>query len=172
MGLAGLIVLLLMLPFQQGPGVGWPVYWLGIPLVLGVILIHPSIFHLFVSWIRRRFQVASFVGVDLNWKRLGFLLILNIIILFLGGLVLFFLANTLFPVPWKALGKITAAWAGGIVGTTVLFWLPGGLGVVDGLLFYAFSESVTGPAALLITAFWRICSFLFALFWAMLTRRL
>jgi hypothetical protein len=172
MALAGLMILLFVLPFQQGPGAGWPFYWLVPPLVLGAVLIHPPVFNMFGRWVGRRFQMASFTGVDLSWRRLLVLLILNLVILLLGGLVLFFLANTLFPVPWKALGNITAAWAGGMVGTAILFWLPGGLGLVDGLLFYSFSGAVTAPAALLITAFWRACSFLFALFWAMVAKRL
>ncbi|MSP12511.1 MAG: hypothetical protein EXR62_06085 [Chloroflexi bacterium] len=146
----------------------WDIRWLAAGFILGLVALYPPVFQRFIGWaVRRQGQVRPEVQLPeiLTW------LILDVVVIFLGGLGLYFMSVAIADVNISHLGVAIQAWSGSIVVANFLFWMPGTLVVREGITLLILSRIVPAPIALIIVLAWRISATVVTVLGAALTAR-
>lgn len=137
-------------------------------LLFGGVLLCPPVFNRLVCWFVRRpadeGEAPAAVGAStiLGW------LALYVIIIFVGGVVLFLVGNAIYPLGWRELPNVVGAWGVSMAVSGVTFWIPVRIGIRDGVLVMALSEQMPFSAALIIAAVWRVWVSASEMSWALI----
>lgn len=169
--LASALVYMACLMLQPGSGV---VDWRYILLVLaaGAVLLHPGVFGRVVNWILGKLGQKGTTQVSLQFRDIVLWLVLYVVVIAIGGAALFLLVNAVYPAAAGTFPLITRAWAISVILSSLVFWLPGHLGIRDGVLVMALSSFLPMSAALVIALLWRVWMALDELLWAAIATRL
>ncbi len=169
--LASALVYMVCLIFQPGSSV---VDWRYILLLFlaGATLLHPTVFNKAVSYVIQRLGQPSAASIRLRFRDIGLWLALYVVVIGIGGGALFLLVNAVYPAPVGTFLLITRAWAISVILSSLVFWLPGHLGIRDGILVMALSSFLPISAALVIALVWRVWMALDELVWALVATRL
>jgi hypothetical protein len=165
--MGGLVVALAAWPVLIASTAFSPI-WLLLPLAIGAALLNPPA----IRAILRRLAPQHAAGVRYR-HLLGWVLI-YVLVWSVGGVLLFVLANAVYPLPLSALPGVIGVWATAGIAATVLFSVvPFGLGVNELTLTVLLGPFMpAGEAffvALLMRALLTICEFAFALLGALLS---
>ncbi len=165
--MAGLVVALAASPLILA-GTAFKPLWLIIPLVVGIVLLNPPV----IRTILRRLAPQHAAGVRYR-HLLGWVLI-YMLVWIVGGVLLFVLANAVYPLPLSALPGVIGVWAlAGIAANTLFSFVPFGMGVNELTLTVLLGPFMpAGEAffvALLMRALVTICELVFALLGALLS---
>lgn len=169
--LASALVYMACLMLQPGSGV---VDWRYILLLLlaGAALLHPRVFNRVVNWVLSKLNQPGVVDASLQFRDTGLWLVLYVVVIAIGGAALFLLVNAVYPAAVGTFPLITRAWAISVILSSLVFWLPGHLGIRDGILVMALSSFLPMSAALVIALLWRVWMALDELLWAAIATRL
>jgi hypothetical protein len=80
--------------------------------------------------------------------------------------------NAVYPAAVGTFPLITRAWAISVILSSLVFWLPGHLGIRDGILVMALGSFLPISAALVIALLWRVWMAIDELLWALIATRL
>lgn len=124
----------ILLPFMKSLGVNnFSPYWLLLPVLLVLILIHPRILKGVTNWLLRILKREP-LEFNLSYIRLLSFFLLYVLSWFFYGITFYLFVSSIHPIPltdWFVIaGSFAAAY---IVGLLALF-VPGGLGVREGIL--------------------------------------
>lgn len=143
------------------PGIGFwerPELGAGI-LAIALILLHPTVFgHISKRVLARTDQADGPMGPPLRVRDLLVWVLLEAIVVVIGGTALFILLLSLIDVRADVWIPVVAAWAAAVVAGNLFFWLPGTAIVRDGMLVLAVRTSLTLPTAVLFVVLARVWS--------------
>ena len=169
--LASALVYMVCLIFQPGAAVvDWR--YILLMLVAGATLLHPAIFGRAVNYVIHRLGQEAAAHVHLRFRDIGLWLVLYVVVIVIGGGALFLLVNAVYPAAVGTFLWITRAWAISVILSSLVFWLPGHLGIRDGILVMALGSFLPISAALVIALLWRVWMALDELAWALIATRL
>jgi hypothetical protein len=169
--LASALVYMVCLILQPGSAV---VDWSYILLLFlaGATLLHPTVFNRVVNYVIHRLGQPGLAGVRLRFQDIGSWLVLYVVVIGIGGGALFLLVNAVYPAPVGTFLLITRAWAISVILSSLVFWLPGHLGIRDGILVVALNSFLPISTALVIALLWRVWMAIDELVWALVATRL
>jgi hypothetical protein len=169
--LASALVYMVCLMLQPGSGV---VDWRYILLLLvaGAVVLHPAVFNQVVNWVLNKLGQPGVANVRMQFRDIGLWLVVYVVVIAIGGAALFLLVNAVYPVAVGTFPLITRAWAISVILSSLVFWLPGHLGIRDGILVMALGSFVPVSTALVIALLWRVWMALDELLWALIATRL
>jgi hypothetical protein len=169
--LASALVYMVCLIFQPGSAV---VDWRYILLLFlaGAVLLHPTVFNKAVNYVIRKLGQPGSASVSLRFRDIGLWLALYAVVIGIGGGALFLLVNAVYPAAVGTFLLITRAWAISVILSSLVFWLPGHLGIRDGILVVALNSFLPISAALVIALLWRVWMAIDELVWALVATRL
>lgn len=166
----------LILTALSGLGVGimaWPgsvdqlfhPMWIVGGLALGLLAVHPRVLHVLLT----RLGVSVGASGELRYRQvLGWLLIYGLIWL-MGGLVLFALIETIYPVSLEWLPRTVGAWSLSGMVAVVAAVLPVGLGFRELTLSLLLATFLPEGIALVTAILSRLLLTLYELIWALIT---
>jgi hypothetical protein len=168
--LASAVVYMVCLLLRPGSSV---IDWRYIFLVFlgGAALLHPAVFNRGVNRLINLLSRQQGIKVTLRFQDICLWLALYIVIIGIGGGVLFLLVNAVYPTSLDRLPLITRAWAISVILSSLAFWIPVRLGIRDGILVVALSAFLPISAAVLIALLWRVWIALGEIFWALVATR-
>jgi len=158
-GVAAIVVFGMLLIGHPGMGF-WqrPELGAGV-LAVALILLHPAVFgSISKRVLSRTDHVDRPVDSPLRVRELLVWVLLEAIVVVIGGTALFILLLSLVDVRADVWVPVVAAWAVGVVAGNLFFWLPGPAIVRDGMLVLAVQTSLTLPTAILFAVLARVWS--------------
>lgn len=169
--LASALVYMVCLMLQPGSAVvDW--WYILLLLLAGAVLLHPTVFNRGVNWVLRKLGQAGAASVSLQFRDIGLWMVLYVVVIAIGGAALFLLVNAVYPAAVGTFPLITRAWAISVILSSLVFWLPGHLGIRDGILVVALNSFLPISAALVIALLWRVWMAIDELLWALVATRL
>jgi hypothetical protein len=158
-GIASMAVYATYLIIDPGTGLlRRPEIGIGIAL-LALLLLYPPIFDRLANqalkW-RRAGENASVV--HFRARQLLFWLLLEAVVVVIGGVALFVLLSSMMAVPVAALTKLVGAWAATVAVGNLFFWLPATSLLRDGVLVFALAAIIGLPVAVLFAVLARVWS--------------
>lgn len=128
-------------------------------IVIGMIMIHPKV----ISWILNKLNVEA---STLPYRILIKSLLMYVLIWILGGIILFLIANSIYPLQFSNLSYIIGAWS--LVGfiTSVLLLSPSNLGITEVGLSLLLTNIMPSSIAVIIAVLSRVLITIFEVFWA------
>ena len=135
-----------------------PFLFIVVILIAGFV-VHPRV----IDWIFRRLKLDA---GSLEYRVILKSLVLYMLIWVLGGVVLFLIANSIYPLQMTDLSYVIGAWS--IVGfiTSVLLFLPTNLGLTEVGISLLLSNIMPSSIAVIIAILGRIFITIFELIWA------
>lgn len=128
-------------------------------LALGLGLMHPRVLRLLLTRL-------SMTAVPWRYGRVVGWVVLNALIWISGGVLLFFFANTVYPVGWTYLPYVVGVWSLiGVLSVTVLL-LPSNLGFTEVGLSLLLGQVMPGPFAVIVALIARLLLIVLDLIWA------
>ena len=127
-GIAALGVYALTTIIQPGINL-WQRWEIGVGItVVVLILIHPRVLNYLIGWaLEKSGQNKEVLRVDFTLTNLVVWIVLEAVVVVIGGLAVFVLLTSLIVPPAAMLVPVIAAWAAALAVSTLLFWLPGTL---------------------------------------------
>jgi len=169
---ASALLVLLMLPIT--PIVGDHIPKLGVLATVAasmLFVVHPGLLTWVVNRVLLRFGRAP-LEVGLRAPTTALALVIYAASWSLGGLILFFLIRTMYPLEWAMLPFIVQCWAlSGLVSYTT-FFLPISFGVREVTLSYLLSLAIPLSVAIVIVVLVRVWNMVNELFWAFIVYKL
>jgi len=160
--IAGLLVSLFTLPFTASAYLDRPELLLG-GLLLGVLFLHPRVLHFLLS----RLEVDDSSMRAIRYRDTAFLVGLYSIVWLLGGLILFGIVATLYPLPLQTLPNVVGAWTLSGVVASIGTFTPSGFGLreisLSALLTPLMPVGMGAVVAIAARIFLTLCE----LFWAL-----
>jgi uncharacterized membrane protein YbhN (UPF0104 family) len=128
-------------------------------ILIGIVMIHPRV----ISWILGKLKVES---TTLEYRLIITSLVAYIFIWILGGIVLFFIAKSIYPLQLSNLTYVIGVWS--LVGfvTSVLLLSPSNLGITEVGLSLLLTNIMPSSIAVIIAIIGRILITIFELVWA------
>lgn len=141
---------------------GYSPYLFIFVILIGSILVHPR----FISWVFKKLNIEA---TSLSYRLIIQSLVLYTLIWILGGVVLFFIAKSIYPLEFSNLPYVIGAWS--IVGfiTSVLLFLPTNLGLTEVGISLLLTNIMPSSIAVIIAVVARIFITVFELVWASLS---
>lgn len=170
LGMAGASLCLLTLPFNKG--LLLDLRFLILLALLGVIAVHPRVFNSVANFVIGKISQGRNEQVRVGLHDTFLWFSLDMIVIALGGLALFFVVNTVYPVSVTYLSATMGAWAITVATSNLLFWLPGTIVLKEGIMILFLSSAFPTSIALVIAVLWRIWLILCDLLWAAVATRL
>lgn len=128
-------------------------------LLLVLFFLHPRVFSRASAWILKRSRGAGGpVVIDIRARQLASWIGLDALVVFIGGIALFILLNSIIVVPNGVFIQLIAGWSAAVAVGNLFFWVPGTFVLSDGSLVLALSSSVPIPVAVLFALLVRIWS--------------
>jgi hypothetical protein len=162
MGLAGLIVYGAITTLQPREKI-WQNPIIAVTCIgLALILLQPPIFNRIVRFLQNRAK-AKTSSVPMSYKDLGVWLLMESIVVILGGTAVFILLRSITIVSPNLIMQIISAWAIAVVTGNLFFWLPGTPVVRDGAMALILAQSLTPSFAIafvLLVRIWTMVSIL------------
>lgn len=137
-------------------------------LIVGLagLIIHPAVFNRLSRFVQRRAKQPPEEAVQLGYRDLIVLFVLEFLTVLIGGTAVYFLLQSMVLVPVNVYAAVVGAWAIGVAASNLFFWIPGKLIVRDGLMITVLAQVLPLPLALafvVVVRMWTIGSVLFAL---------
>jgi len=138
---------------------GYSPYLFIFVIIIGSILVHPRT----ISWVFERLNVET---TSLAYRLIILSLVMYIFIWILGGVVLFLIAKSIYPLEFSNLPYVIGAWS--IVGfiTSILLFLPTNLGLTEVGISLLLANIMPSSIAVIIAVISRILITIFELVWA------
>lgn len=137
-------------------------FWVLVLALLGSCLVlHPRL----LGWVMKR------LGADIRLFRYNKLLkwiIGYIFVWLMGGLILFAICNTFWPLSIEQMGYAIGSWALVGVLSNILFFSPSNLGITEVGLSLLLSNIMPASIAVLVSIATRILIFLYEIIWALI----
>lgn len=171
---SGLLLSLILLPFSEGLGLISKYNGLLIPLVLislGLIL-RPKILRRFIDWLASRLGRGQAIATDVDYRHMLLWTAVYSLVWILGGVTMFLLVRSVYPLPIRTVPTCTAIWAIGGVVSHLAVLTPGGLGIKELTLATLLANLIPTPIAIVVSVFARVWYSLNELLWFALTSRL
>lgn len=169
---SGILVYLVSLPFSPNASPLAGNLWVLLLLIfLAVIMARPSWLGVGLNFLltklgRDKLSIVITPGDMLRWSALFSLAWI------LGGFLIYFLANGIYPLASTHLPAMINIWAmSGIAGQVALF-MPAGAGVKEATLAYLLSHYMPLPVAIVISLLSRLWLMIIDFFWALVLSRL
>ena len=138
-----------------------PRIWLFLILFLGLLLMTPPVFNYLVNKVIHKPEACF----KISYRAILKLFLLYVFVLFLGGAILFLVANAVYAVEWRSFATMVAAWGISVAVIGVTFWIPGRVAIRDGVLLLGLSQVLPMSVALVVTLVWHGWIFLSELLW-------
>ncbi len=163
MGLAGLIVYGAITIIQPSKQV-WQNSFIAI-ICIGstLLLLQPPIFNRIVRLLQYRANKTNASIEPMRYKDLGLWLLMESLVVVLGGTAVFVLLRSITIVSSNLLIQIISAWAIAVITGNLFFWLPGTPIIRDGAMAFILAQSFTPSFAIafvLLVRVWTIVSIL------------
>jgi uncharacterized membrane protein YbhN (UPF0104 family) len=128
-------------------------------ILIGSVMVHPRV----ISWILHKMNVEA---TSLEYRLIFKSLIAYILIWILGGIVLFFIANSIYPIPLSNLAYVIGTWC--FVGfiSSILLFSPSNLGLTEVGLSLLLANIMPSSIAVIVSVFGRVLITIFELIWA------
>lgn len=146
---------LLLLPFSPAQSSGSTLAVLGV-CAIGVALLHPAGLNRVLRIVGRRTGAAELQTIRVEPGRVVAWVAWHVAVVLLGGLVLFFLFRTVYPLPASALVVAVQAWGLAVAVGGVFFFVPGTLGVREGAVVVLLSALAPLPVAAAVALLFRL----------------
>jgi len=169
--LAGSLLAGLMLPFSSVDLTGRDYAFIALLLCAGAILMHPPIFNRFANFIVKR-QKEDVDPIAVGFGDIVIWLLLNSAVLVIAGVALFCVMNAFYPTAAENLLTLIGAWALSAAAGNLIFWMPSGLGVNEGMLALVISSFAPFPIAVAAAIIWRAWGFFCEACWVLIATRL
>lgn len=165
--LSGLVVSLMTWPFLAWSQFVSP-WWLLIGMIAGLVAMHPAI----TGFALHKLGVDSRTGGDFGYRDVGSWLAIYAMGWGLGGLILYSVIATIFPIPLTFLPGIIGAWSlSGVVATLSTF-SPSGFGLRELTLSLLLTLFLPSGVAVLAAILVRILLTLYEATWALVVTRI
>lgn len=134
--------------------------WLIGAVILGLILMHPTVINLILTKIKNVNHTQP-----LKYRQILLWLLFYALGWSLGGVTVFWLINTLTPLPFNQLPQVIAAWtlAGSL--SSLIFFSPSGLGIQEITLTVLIGQLIPEPIAIIVAILLRILLTLYQIIW-------
>jgi hypothetical protein len=128
-------------------------------IIIGGVMIHPRV----ISWILSKLKVES---EALEYRLIIKSLFTYLVVWILGGLVLFFIANSIYPLQLSDLAYVVGSWS--FVGfiSSILLLSPSNLGLTEVGLSLLLATIMPSSFAVIVAIMSRILITIYELFWA------
>jgi|WetSurMetagenome_2_1015567.scaffolds.fasta_scaffold10238_2 uncharacterized membrane protein YbhN (UPF0104 family) len=158
-GVAAMAVYAGCILLQSGVNL-WTQPWVGIGFTaLALILIYPPVFNSLSTWVLRRSKrVAEPITINVHLRELIGWVLVESVMVGIGGVALFFLLSSLVAAPRQTLLPLVIAWAASSAVGNLFFWLPATSLLRDGALILALTPSLSAPVAILFALLARVWS--------------
>jgi hypothetical protein len=169
-GLAGLVVYGLTTLLHrtenvwQQPGIALAV------AALAFVLIQPPIFSRIIGWLPRRLRQAEEPAVSLRYTDLVRWLVLEGIVIVIGGGAVYVLLQGFTAVPSGLFFPVISAWAVAAVAGNLFFWVPGTPVIRDSAMVLILVQSLPASIAILFALLVRVWTITSILIVAVLAR--
>jgi len=174
-GLAGLVVYgltAILVPYEnvwQHPGIALAI------ISLVFLLVQPPVFNRIVGWLLRRSREGNESPISIRYVDLGCWLVLEGILIVIGGGAVYLLLRGFTPVSPALLIPVINAWAVAAVMGNLFFWIPATSIIRDGAMTFILMQFLPASVAILfvlLVRVWTIGSILMvtALAWLLLRR--
>jgi len=158
---SGVIVYFLSMPFRSQSGLISPVWLVGV-VVIGAILISPSFLNMLYNWMGRPGKIPVGYSNLLLWSAM-FMVIWTV-----GGFITYFLAVAVEPSSSTHVLYIISSWAlAGSLSSLVVF-LPTGLGLLEISLAVMLSQVMPLTSAVFVVVFLRLLLTSFEFIWGVI----
>ena len=158
-GVAAMIVYAGCVMLQPGVNL-WTRPWVAIVFtLLALILIYPPVFNRLSTWVLQRSKrVAEPITINVHLRELVGWVLVEIVMVGIGGVALFLLLSSLVPVPVQTLLPLVIAWAASSAVGNLFFWLPATSLLRDGALILALTPPLPVSLAILFALLARVWS--------------
>lgn len=128
-------------------------------ILIGGVMIHPRV----ISWILSKLNVEA---AALEYRLIIKSLLTYLIVWILGGLVLFFIANSIYPLQLSDLAYVIGSWS--LVGfiSSIFLISPSNLGLTEVGLSLLLATIMPSSIAVIVAIMGRILMTIYELFWA------
>lgn len=165
--LSGIVVTLLTWPLLASSRFGNP-WWLLLGLISGLVAIHPTIIKLALRKLSKEATVAS----DVRYRDVVMWLTIYAVIWGIGGIILFSMIATIYPVSVTLLPGIIGVWSLSGVVSMVATFSPSGLGIRELTLSMLLSLFIPAGVAVVVAILARLLLTLYEVLWALATSRI
>jgi uncharacterized membrane protein YbhN (UPF0104 family) len=143
--------------------------WIVVGVVLSLVVVHPRVLRLPLHWLGDK--SVHDAQTELHYGRVLSWLFLYGCVWLAGGLVLFFLIETLYPLPIERLPQVIGAWSlSGLVAVLAAV-LPVGLGLRELALSLLLANILPEGIAVVVAILTRLLLTLYELIWVLLVHR-
>jgi hypothetical protein len=158
-GVAAMVVYAGCILLQPGVKL-WTRPWVGIGFtLLALVLIYPPVFNRLSTWVLQRSKrVAEPITINVHLRELIGWVLVEIVMVGIGGVALFCLLSSLTPVPGQILLPLVMAWAASSAVGNLFFWLPATSLLRDGALILALTPPLPASLAILFALLARVWS--------------
>jgi hypothetical protein len=146
----------------------------GVMLAVAVsmlFVVRPALLTWLVNRVLRRFGKAP-IEVGLRPSTTAFTLAIYAGVWLTGGLILFCLIRTMYPIEWTMLPFVVQCWALSGLVSYIAFFAPVSFGVREATLSYLLSLAIPLSVAIVVVLLMRIWNMVNELFWAFIVYRL
>jgi hypothetical protein len=171
---SGLLLSMIIVPFSSSMGfIGQHSSKL-IPLVFIslIVILRPRFLSRFVGWLARRLGHDQMITADVDYQHMLMWTIMYSLVWMVGGVILYLLVRTLYPLPIHNVPTVIGIWAIGGVVSHLAVLTPGGLGIKELTMATLLSNLIPTPIAIIVSIFARVWYSLNELLWFALTARL
>jgi glycosyltransferase 2 family protein len=166
------MLVVLLLPIVTIVSDRFPVIAVAAALAVGMLfVVHPRLLTWAVNLILRRFGKAP-LEVGLRPSVTMYVLAIYASVWFAGGLILFFLIRTMFPLDWAVLPFVVQCWALSGLISYIVFFLPFSFGIREVSLAYLLSLAMPLSVAIVVVLLMRIWNLVNELLWAFVVYKL
>jgi uncharacterized membrane protein YbhN (UPF0104 family) len=149
-----LILLLFSKEAQTFPLAG-EIGWIVGCLILGFILLHPTVLQRILNWILNVFGKEP-ISLSISYFDLMVILLICIVAWIVGGIGFSIFIHSFFPIPPRHFLFLTGALAFSSTLGLIALFAPSGLGVREGALVYLLSSLMPGAVAVIISILTRL----------------
>ncbi len=103
---------------------------------LALVMIFPPIFNRLTGWVLAKSQPkqAALLQVRYNFADLACWILLEAVVVIIGGLAIFIFLRSIAEVPFGVAPRIILAWGAASAVSNLFFWLPGTMLIRDGVM--------------------------------------
>ena len=133
--------------------------------IIALILLNPWVFNRLIKWILLKIRHSTDVTITIYFhvRELALWLVLEMVVVLIGGVAVFTLLASLTPVTVNNLIPSIVAWSAANSAGYLFFWLPAKFILRDGALVVVMAKNLSLPIAMMfviIFRFWSISSIL------------
>ncbi len=141
--------------------------WMGLVLVIGLGLMHPSVVRKVLQWLGHTQAV-----VRLRYHNMLLLLVIYVLVWGVGGCVLYMMILALYPLSWTQLPGVIGVWGLSGAVASLMFFSPTSLGIKEITLSLLLALFIPAGLAVVIAILMRLYLTAAQVVWAIIASRL